>query len=248
MYLPSSTNRSRHAYAYHLFTPRISRPSSRTTDARPSRIRLAILGGNRFVKGNETWLPLYEAKVANQFDHRWAKIKGENLKQFLIDEKSTPDEYVIPRYWLNDKIIADKWNAKPRRQWMCTYRRIARSTDFHTMISMVLPYCAPNDKLPLIDMELEESVRKCLLVANLNSLVPDDVARTKVGGTQIDQHLSKQLAILPPLLYEKHSNWAEMKECAVGDWLLLRVLELTYTAWYLQAFAQDCGYHDPPFR
>ena len=25
-------------------------------------------------------------------------------------------------------------------------------------------------------------------------------------------------------------------------------LELTYTAWDLQPFAQDCGYHGPPFR
>jgi hypothetical protein len=27
-----------------------------------------------------------------------------------------------------------------------------------------------------------------------------------------------------------------------------RVLELTYTAWDLEAFARDCGYDGPPFR
>lgn len=32
------------------------------------------------------------------------------------------------------------------------------------------------------------------------------------------------------------------------DFLLPRVLELTYTAWDLEAFAQDCGYGGPPFR
>jgi len=31
-------------------------------------------------------------------------------------------------------------------------------------------------------------------------------------------------------------------------WILLRVLELTYTAWDLEAFAQDCGWNGPPFR
>jgi len=28
----------------------------------------------------------------------------------------------------------------------------------------------------------------------------------------------------------------------------LRTLELTYTAWDLEAFAKDCGYYGPPFR
>jgi hypothetical protein len=32
------------------------------------------------------------------------------------------------------------------------------------------------------------------------------------------------------------------------DWLLPRVLELTYTAWDLEPFARDCGYDGPPFR
>jgi len=32
------------------------------------------------------------------------------------------------------------------------------------------------------------------------------------------------------------------------NWLLPRVIELTYTAWDLQPFAQDCGWDGPPFR
>jgi hypothetical protein len=34
----------------------------------------------------------------------------------------------------------------------------------------------------------------------------------------------------------------------LNQWLLPRVLELTYTAWDLQPFAQDCGYKGLPFR
>lgn len=32
------------------------------------------------------------------------------------------------------------------------------------------------------------------------------------------------------------------------DWIVLRALELTYTAWDLEPFARDCGYDGPPFR
>jgi hypothetical protein len=34
----------------------------------------------------------------------------------------------------------------------------------------------------------------------------------------------------------------------VREWLLPRVLELTYTAWDLAPFASDLGYEGPPFR
>ena len=32
------------------------------------------------------------------------------------------------------------------------------------------------------------------------------------------------------------------------DWLLHRVLELTYTTWDLEPFAGDCGWSGPPFH
>ena len=39
--------------------------------------------------------------------------------------------------------------------------------------------------------------------------------------------------------------WA--RSVRIRDWLLPRVLELTYTAWDLKAFADDCGDDGPPF-
>jgi len=42
------------------------------------------------------------------------------------------------------------------------------------------------------------------------------------------------------------SPWSNQDK-TIGDWLLPRVLELTYTAWDIQPFARDCGYDGPPF-
>ena len=47
----------------------------------------------------------------------------------------------------------------------------------------------------------------------------------------------KQLPVLPPYRYSR----------ADIDFIAPRVLELTYTAWDLQPFAQDMGYHGDPF-
>lgn len=44
--------------------------------------------------------------------------------------------------------------------------------------------------------------------------------------------------------------WANIPDSSVlvRDWILPRVLELTYTAWDLEAFGRDVGYDGPPFR
>ena len=34
------------------------------------------LEGNEFARGDERYLPLYEAKLFHQFDHRFAKFEG----------------------------------------------------------------------------------------------------------------------------------------------------------------------------
>ncbi len=75
------------------------------------------------------------------------------------------------------------------------------------------------------------------LVANLCSMIFDIFARQKVGGVHLDYHHARQLPVLPPTAYTAETL------C----YILPRVLELTYTAWDLKPFAEDCGYDGPPF-
>ena len=55
----------------------------------------------------------------------------------------------------------------------------------------------------------------------------------------------QQLPALQPEAYAVPTPWAP--SIHIRDWLLPRVLELSYTAWDLQAFAEDCGDNGPPF-
>ena len=57
----------------------------------------------------------------------------------------------------------------------------------------------------------------------------------------------EQLPVLYPSTYSYQCQWSDGAE-TLKDWLLPRVLELTYTAWDLEPFAQDCGWSGPPFR
>jgi hypothetical protein len=67
-----------------------------------------------------------------------------------------------------------------------------------------------------------------LLGANLSSFILDFVARQKVGGINLNFFLVEQFPLLPPSVYDAAAPWDP--ERAVADWLLPRVLELTYTA------------------
>ncbi|MYJ74311.1 MAG: hypothetical protein F4089_04070 [Gammaproteobacteria bacterium] len=94
--------------------------------------------------------------------------------------------------------------------------------------------------LPSADPKLVAS-----LYANLSSIPFDYCARQKVGGIHLTYFTLRQLPVFAPSGVAKPAPWAPSLK--VQDWLLARVLELTYTAWDLAAFAQDCGDHEPPF-
>jgi hypothetical protein len=57
----------------------------------------------------------------------------------------------------------------------------------------------------------------------------------------------KQFPIFPPAIYAEPCAWAGQPGVTLRDWMLPRVLELTYTAWDLEPFARDCGWFGPPF-
>lgn len=183
-------------------------------------------------------LPLYEAKMIHQFDHRWASYGADRVSGVVEnDRKSDPDCIVTPRYWVEaaevEARLADKgWD----RGWIIGWRDICRSTDNRTLISSVIPKAAVGNKF-LLMFPSEEPSRVAALLGNLDCLVCDFVARQKVGGTSFTSFTMKQIAVLPP----DHYTDADL------SFIVLRVLELTYTAHDLKPWAEDLGYDGPPF-
>jgi hypothetical protein len=82
------------------------------------------------------------------------------------------------------------------------------------------------------------------LMANFNSFILDFLCRQSMGGTNLHLYIFQQLPVLPRLNYDQFFCVTS----TLSNWLLPRVLELTYTAWDLEPFAKDCGYDGPPFR
>lgn len=193
-------------------------------------------------------LPLYEAKMIHQFDHRWATYQAASSRSGGGDdtgsrdctgaEKANPDFTVTPRYWVDaaqvNQRLADKgWE----RGWLMGWRDITNTTNERTVIAAVVPKVGTGDTLLLMFPNYEHGKRIAGLLADQCSLVHDYVARQKVGGTHLKYHVKKQLPNLPPDRYTE----------ADLAFIVPRVLELTYTAHDLKPWAEDLGYDGEPF-
>ena len=205
------------------------------------------LEGNVFTRRGEKYLPLYEAKLIHQYDHRWATYNrsGQDTRDLTWEEKSAPDKLVQPRYWVPEAEVAGRLAGKWSRDWLLGWRDICRNTDERTVIASVVPRVGVGHTCPLFLLDESQVANIECLAVNLSCFALDYVARQKVGGTHLTYIYLKQLPILPPFTYKSLCRWSSGE--ALADWLAPRVLELTYTAWDLQPLAQDLGYYGPPF-
>jgi hypothetical protein len=349
--------------------------------------------GNVFVSPYDRYLPLYEAKMLHQFDHRWATYEeresrrtgdwGTEARDVTPQEKSNPAFVVQPRYWVREEVVesaipkypeplaaalhvehrpsiqyvltlwaagfylnrgdknqaakllhaamfpttasaeggaqrvfngapfpatasaegpqlnaapssdidravaralgtgTDEYHANRLAQdfplteddvqaiaaqlnapeslardlverfsprWFLGWRDITNSTNERTLIASAVPRVAVGHTAPLAFCPGMTPLSVALLLANLNAIAADYVARQKVGGTHITYNLLKQFPILPPDRLLDDIPFASLHaQRSLQGWLLPRVLELTYTSHDLMPLARDCGYDGPPF-
>ena len=184
-------------------------------------------------------LPLYEAKMIHQYDHRWATYRSDGGADAAMDvplaDKRDPTYAVRPRYWVEAREVFLRTAASPK--WLLGFRDIARATDERTVIASVLPRAGVGNNLPLMLLDVALSQRVTALLANLSVLVLDFVGRHKVGGVHLNFFIAKQLPVLSPESY----NDADLA------FIVPRVLELTYTAHDLKPWAEALGHNSPPF-
>ncbi|BCX19014.1 MAG: hypothetical protein KatS3mg117_2696 [Geminicoccaceae bacterium] len=196
-------------------------------------------GVNWVEPSGRRWVPLYEAKLVHQFDHRWATYEedGETTRDVTAAEKADPGFEPLPRYWMPEEEVEARLRAKGwSRGWLLGWRDICRSTDERTVIAGVVPRRGTGHKLPLFFAKACPA-RTAALLGNLNSIVLDFCARQKIGGTNLTYFYLKQLPVLSPAAYHEDRL----------TFILPRVLELTYTSWAMRSFARDLGYEGPPF-
>jgi hypothetical protein len=213
------------------------------------------LVGNVFARGEERMLPLYEAKIAHHFDHRFNSFDGtgnDDRHRISAAEKRDPTATAIPRYWIQEdgKIPVERNGNESKipgaalrlaelewdRGWLCGWRDVCRSTDERTAIAAFIPRTAAGHTLPLM-LPYVPAPLAVALVAAQSSLVFDFVSRQKIGGIHMNLFAWKQQPVPTPEMMEPHLQF-----------IVPRVLELVYTAYDMKPLARDLGDNGEPFQ
>jgi hypothetical protein len=194
-----------------------------------------VLEGYCFVRDRAIYLPLYEGRMIQHFDHRAVSVGITDETQFrsgvsidtTSEQHADPDFTAQPRYW----VLSEKTREQlPRhgRGWFFGFKDITSPTNERSFIGTVIPVVAVGNKVPVLLSEAESLVIAGM-IGNLCAFAFDYVTRQKMGGVSMNFYIVEQLPVLPPDRYTPE----------LLDFIVPRVVELTYTAWDLQPFARD---------
>jgi hypothetical protein len=227
----------------------LKKPNSSAEELEAANWRLS---GNKFEQGRRVYSPVYEAKLIGQFNHRAATFAetaeearfgthaGTNLTELV--QLNNPAFQPLPRYWLDKREVTARAEGK---KWFVAIRRIISAVaDARSVIASIVPTSAIGNTLTLIWSNVNHNLLG-VLVTSFNSFVFDYILRQKASG-DLNVYVFEQLPVLSPEEYRKPVPWST--KLNLFEWVIASLMELTYTANDLRPFAQDCGYHGPPFR
>jgi len=208
------------------------------------------LHGNHWKRRKQAFLPLYEAKMVQAYDHRAAGVivdtenwmrQGQTAPTSLVAHQN-PEFVVLPRWWVSEEAVGQSLQSEELPAFLC-YKDVTSPTNERTMIAAFIPRAGVVNTAPLVLFDNGVPARRqCCLLANLNSFVLDFVARQKVGNVHLNFYIVEQLPILSPDAYAERCPWKSSQ--TLERWISDRVLKLTCTADDLRPLAQAASFRE----
>ena len=210
------------------------------------------IGGNRFASPSGEWVPLYEGKMVQAFDHRAASVvvNLENQHRPAQPVPATLDQHrdlewlPDPQFW-----VMRRETSYPDASYLLGFKDVTAPTNMRSMIAALVPISGVGNTLPIVSIDGRAAADAALILANFDAVPFDYVARQKIQGQHLNWFIVEQLPVVPPDRYET----VRFGPKTAGEVVSEAVLELTYTAHDMAPFARDMGHVDagdavlPPF-
>ena len=113
---------------------------------------------------------------------------------------------------------------------------VTSATNHRTAVSAILPDVVTHEPVRIVVFNYPDARHASCLLGLFNSFPFDYVVRQKLQGLNFSDDITYQIAV-------------PSKDTLLSraDFIVSRVIELSYTAWDPKPFATDCGYHGPAF-
>jgi len=205
------------------------------------------LVGNHFIREPQQFVPLYESKMMQLYNHRHGDFadseheRAHILPRIAEARLKNPEYLTTPYYWVSQEAVSDKCRDQHwDKDWFLAWRRITDArASARTVISTIIPKSGVGDSIfiPLLRDFSDRRIYACFM-ANMGALVFDYVARQKIGGLNLNYFTLKQL---PFIDFDSYDT-------ADIHFISTRVAELTYTAVDLCGWAEDLSLGAVPFE
>ena len=163
--------------------------------------------GNRWKKGKALYLPLYQGRMIHQFDHRAnsVRVNPESTHNPYLSEEVSEAQHADPeflpqsQYWVPAQDVEPNFPQSP--DYVLSLRHITRPTDARTVITSIAPWSGFGNSVPLLvegdDLRVADKTSQsggtvswamslACLVANLNTICLDFIARQKIQGANLN--------------------------------------------------------------
>ncbi len=199
-------------------------------------------------KGKQVFLPLYEAKMIQMYDHRAASVVINEENWFRQGQTASTSsaqhqnpEYVTePRWWAESSEIEKSTNQYPHPAFLA-FKNVTSPTNQRTMIAAFVPKYGVINSAPIIlfDENIPVNKQACFL-ANFNAFSFDYIVRQKIGNVNLNFFLIEQLPAFGPDFYSDKCPWDKKK--TLEQWISERVLKLTCTSNDMIPLAKAAGF------
>ncbi|MCZ8278142.1 MAG: restriction endonuclease [Acetobacteraceae bacterium] len=217
------------------------------------------VAANRWKLRETEWVPLFEGKTVQGYDHRAASVEVRSGNRYrgavsipaTLQQHMDPAWYPEPQFWIDAAAVRSAYPGA----WSIGFKDITSPTNIRSMIATIVPAVGAGHTLPLLvpaslaeGMQNPDAAARAytraapLILANLNAFALDYAARQKIQGNHLSWYLVEQLPVIPLEAFARPIG-ATSAEAIIRD----HVLRLSYTAHDLKPFAEDMGHLGAPF-
>ncbi len=209
--------------------------------------------GLNAVGSNETvrLVPLYDAKMARQFEWRAASLGFSGHQYRKVSKASTSkdqlrDPMFVPEfaYWVPQQLAEERlgtWKAK----WILGFKDVTGITSTRLSAFAFVPRMGIGHVFPLVKLA-GHARDHAFIAAWMNSVPVEWVLRQRMHGLHLTKTLLFQVPVPAQPVAAAWCKWAMV--VSNSEWFGARVTELAVTSWPLVPLACEMGHGEAPFR